>query len=129
MLLQYSAVEMSVQPYIRSKVKQMYYNNGYLITKSTEEGKKTLDVLHNNYRVKRLQESLGGLKKAATATPEEPDNNGKGDIILEVIFVESKGLITSDIVLDEEVKRTILNDLLPKLCPLEAPPAYQKLSQ
>jgi len=58
MLIRYTAVEMSVQPYIRGKVKQRYYTHGLLVTKPTEDGKKTLDVLHNNYRVKRLRERL-----------------------------------------------------------------------
>lgn len=84
MLIRYTAVEMSVQPFIRSKVKQMLYKNGYLVTQPTEDGKKTLDVLHNNYRVKRLNEKLEDLKNANT--PGEADN-GKGDIILEVISI------------------------------------------
>lgn len=66
MLLRFAAVEISVQPYIRSKVKQMYYSNGQLITRPTEEGKKTLDVVHNNYRVKRLNVKLATLRDDRT---------------------------------------------------------------
>lgn len=105
MLFRYTAVEMSVQPYIRSRVKQMLYSNGSLVTQPTEDGRKTLDVLHNNYRVKRLNEKLSDLKNASTPNG---DNNGRGDIILEVISIESKGLITSEIIPDEDLKRNLV---------------------
>jgi hypothetical protein len=88
MLFKFTAVELSIQPYIRSLVKNMFYTQGSLITNPTSEGQKTLDVFHPSYRVKRIRMKLNEIREK-TQSIESAINDG-GDLFLDVIQNENQ---------------------------------------
>lgn len=49
-----AAIELSVQPFIRSLFKKHVYSQYELSTEPTDQGKKDLDLFNQSYRVKRI---------------------------------------------------------------------------
>ena len=85
----------SVEPSLRTYVKKLFLDNGLLTTEPTEAGEKVLDIFHESFRVKRLQNlRLTELSKFST-------DDGSGDIFLDVVQNENKKLINVHIGLDE----------------------------
>jgi hypothetical protein len=89
LLIKFASVEISVHPYIRRRVKTWFLQNGFLKTTPTEEGKKTLDVMHSSYRVKRVEARISDLFVKPYSQMDSP----YGDIFLDILQNESRGLI------------------------------------
>lgn len=88
----FSAVELSVQPFIRRQIKNHLYINAFINTQPTEEGAKILDLFNPSYRVKRIEGlKLEDLRKATAFSAEATPFS---DIFLDIISNEEKKLIT-----------------------------------
>ena len=78
----FTAVELSVQPFIRSHIKRHIYFNGVLCTEPTEEGVKAIDLYHPAYRAKYINHMrLAELSQSHT-------DGGHADIFLDVLQLE-----------------------------------------
>ena len=98
---------MAAQPFIRAKMKQHFFLNGFVETQPTETGAKEIDVFHPSYRVKRI------LKQSI--------NNLKDDIILDVIQNEKRGFITLNIDISTDSLEEFLRNLIEKYIPADYP--------
>ena len=112
----FAAIELSVQPYLRSHIKKHLYLVGVLSTDPTEEGTKILDLFHPSYRAKRIQKmKLSDIQKSSDTV--NSIDNGLADIFLDIVHNEEKSLIKVTIGLDDNDRNQLLNDLLDKFAP------------
>lgn len=51
----YAAVELAAQPQIRNMMKKQLRDHGQITVTTTEQGKKDLDIFHQSYRVKLVE--------------------------------------------------------------------------
>lgn len=51
----YAAVELAAQPQIRNMMKKQIREHGHITATPTEQGKKDLDIFHQSYRVKLVE--------------------------------------------------------------------------
>jgi hypothetical protein len=84
-----AAIELSVQPFVRSLFKKHVYSNYELFTQPTDQGQKDLDLFHQSYRVKRIR----GLDLRKLKT--------QSDLYLDVEQCEKSGLIKVEIKIDQ----------------------------
>ncbi len=108
-VIKYTAMELSVQPYLRGIVKKTLYEHGQISTSPTEEGMKVLDVFHPSYRVKRIKE-----KKIYELSADSMlgSDRGDGDLFLDILENEKKGLIKLSINITDYNLNTIIKDFV-----------------
>jgi hypothetical protein len=95
-VIKFSAIELSVQPYIRRHVKQYLIENAMLTTSPTEEGSKVIDVFSPSYRVKHIRGQPLKMFTAKIIQDSHTTTEGKrdnGDIFLDIAMNEKRGLI------------------------------------
>jgi len=103
-----------VQPYIRQLVKKHFYDNGFITTVPTEEGGKVLEILHPSYRVKRINKMK--LSQLLLNNVERSTESGRsGDLFLDILQNEQKGLIKVEINLEEQDRNFLTNTYLDRL--------------
>ena len=106
--IKFASIQMAVEPYLRSLLKQHFYNTGCLSTEPTETGAKELDVFHPSYRVKRIK--------------EEPVRNFENDDrMLDILQNEKRGYITVRVEIREEQLNQFFRNLQEKYSPAEYP--------
>lgn len=116
-VIKFTAIELSVQPYIRRHVKQYLLQHGIISTQPTDEGAKVIDVYSPSYRVKHIKQR--SLKQFTAAFIQEhysfDETNGfkdHGDIFLDILMNEKRGLIKVSMGLPEEPMSRIIMDFI-----------------
>lgn len=130
-VIKFSAIELSVQPYIRRHVKQYLIENAMLTTSPTEEGAKVIDVFSPSYRVKHIRGQPLKMFTAKIIQDSHTTTEGKrdnGDIFLDIAMNEKRGLIKVAMTLPDEASNRIREDFFSMFTPSDCTQVHHKNS-